>query len=453
MCLTVLPLLTPQPHLLPHSSQSSPQIDSAKLDGFERTVFGTTHPTKFVDQRLGELEVSLFGKAHSSESQAERVAAISKLLNPSGGNLLMPAIAPHMDTSQARQSAMPQRATALDDAIDARQEQAKGELRHAMELYSTGDTAQAEQSFRKVLSIDSRNSDAYYNLGVIQEGRGELQGALSSYKSALNINPSDNDLRGAVAGVQSKIDQGAQAARKTAEVQNIAAKQQEQERARQSLQQYTNDASAAFKAGNYDKAIGDLQFVAKQAPTDPDVQYALSQAYRGKGDMFDARTALNRAITIDPSNQLYKGTLTQLDQQIAEGGASSAAAAGGGSNSGMPAPAPDFRSAAKSASANSFSSPYGSGNYASGATPGTITGFAQDDNSGQPTGQLTPFSDSGMKNLPTQRGYAYTGGGYGGMGGGYGAPEFEPLAANCSCRARWSCYRSCDEQYVCSSRL
>ena len=382
---------------------------------------GTTHSSKFVDQRLSELEVSLFGKAHSSESQAERVAAITKSLNPTGVNLLMPAIAPQMDTTQSRSSTIPQRATALDDANDARQDQAKGELRKAMELYSKGDTAQAEQSFRRVLSIDSRNSDAYYNLGVIQEGRGDFQGALSSYKSALNINPSDNDLRGAVASVQGKIDQEAQASRKAAQAQNVAAKQQELERTRQSLQQYTTDASAAFKAGNYDKAIGDLQFVAKQAPTDPDVQYALSQAYRGKGDIFDARTALNRAITIDPSNQLYKGTLTQLDQQIAQGGASSAPVSGGISTTGMPATAPDFRSAASAPPPNSFSGTYGNGNYGNGATPGSVTGFTPADNSGQPTGQLTPFSDSGMANLPSQRGYAYSGGGYGGMGGGYGS--------------------------------
>jgi tetratricopeptide (TPR) repeat protein len=403
------------------AASSSP--DDTRLAGYERTVYGEVHPSKDLDTRIKELEVSLFGKVRTG-STAERVAGISKALAPANGNLLLPAIAPQLDTSStnARAESAPPPAP-YNDALEVRSDKAKDELKQAMELYTKGDMPQAEAAFKRVLTIDSRNPDAYYNLGVIAESRNDLQSALSNYRAALNINPGDNDLRNAVTSVQSKLDQSITAQRQAREQQATVAKQAQDEEQKSNLKQYTADASVAFKAGNFDKAISDLQLVARQAPQDADVQFALGQAYRGKGDVFDARSSLNRAIAISPNNQMYKNALQELDRQIAQG--SQGQIGGGG---GLPAAAPDFHRGISTSNAGAGgqggsvgSTGYGAFGHAPdmGASTGQIVGFSQDDSNSAPTGTLTPFaeSDSSSRNSGMQ-GYAYRGG-YGGSGMGY----------------------------------
>ena len=92
---------------------------------------------------------------------------------------------------------------------------------------------------------------------------------------------------------------------------------------RDRLKPLTEEASAAFKAGNFDKAIQDLQKVGQSGAFGPDVQYALAQAYRGKGQLQPARAALSRAISIDPGNQMYRSAMSQLNDQLAQGGGGS----------------------------------------------------------------------------------------------------------------------------------
>src|SRR5262249_31740980 len=84
-------------------------------------------------------------------------------------------------------------------------DKAKNLLREAMKLYSAGQYPEAERTFKKVIALDKSNVDAYYNLGAMAESQGDLQTALANYESALKISPDDNDLRSAVAGVRSKL--------------------------------------------------------------------------------------------------------------------------------------------------------------------------------------------------------------------------------------------------------
>src|SRR5262249_13508287 len=108
--------------------------------------------------------------------------------------------------------------------------------------------------------------------------------------------------------------------------QQARATQQDQaqkEQLRESLKPLVSDASQAYKSGNFDKAIIDLQTVTRQAPNDPDVAYALAQAYRGKKNFQQAETYLNKALSLDPSNQLYKSAMNDVRRELAEGGPAS----------------------------------------------------------------------------------------------------------------------------------
>jgi Flp pilus assembly protein TadD len=188
-------------------------------------------------------------------------------------------------------------------------------LQEAMEKYSAGDTVAAERIFKRVLLVDKNNADAYFNLGVLYEGKGDMQLALDNYTRAQALNPSDSELRDTVQSLRNKIAQ--ERSTKIAESQKINQEKQTSQR-RDSLRQIVSSASSDYKSGNFSEAVRKLEKVSSDAPNDPDVQYALGQAYKAKGETERARTAFNRALSIDPSSQLYRNAVSDLNNTVAQ---------------------------------------------------------------------------------------------------------------------------------------
>ena len=54
-------------------------------------------------------------------------------------------------------------------------------------LNNKHDEAIAE--FEKIIAINSKNAEAYYNIGLIKETRNDFAGAKDMYSQALNIEP------------------------------------------------------------------------------------------------------------------------------------------------------------------------------------------------------------------------------------------------------------------------
>ena len=328
-------------------------------------------------QRLSALETDLFGQPKSG-SVSSRLSEINKALGPKKSNMLLPAMAPRLDTSTEH---VPTVAPSFNSAYSqsqfgtgfGAQDDEKAVLKNAMQLYAHGQTDQAEREFRKVLSMNSRSVDAYYNLGVIAEAKGDLSGAMNYYRSASNFSPGDNDLREALNGVQTKLQNQTTAQTHQREAQQRESLEAQQQAKTTEMKGLVTEAATAYKAGNYDKAIGNLETVARQAPDDADVQYALAQAYKGKGQFDLSRSALNKAISIDPSNDLYKNAMSDLDLH------GPAAGSGGQSNK-----LTGFTETSETANTGSSN-----------------TGFqSADASSSQPAGQLTPFS--GINDKPSE---------------------------------------------------
>lgn len=78
-------------------------------------------------------------------------------------------------------------------------------LREGMEAHKRGEEAKAEQLFKKVVLLEPRNPDGYFNLGALAEKKNDLAGALMSYRAALNLSPDDRELREAVESVESQL--------------------------------------------------------------------------------------------------------------------------------------------------------------------------------------------------------------------------------------------------------
>lgn len=430
------------------ASTSTGDDISATLDQYEKTVFGETHSNRGQEARLKELEFNLFGKVKSG-SRTVRAAAIAQALGM-GGNLLMPPIAPQVDSRSSALPSAPTSATATsmpetapastaergrNDSYSssASADRVKEAIKHALVLYSQGNASQAEQAFRQVLVLDSKNSDAYYNLGVIAESRSDLPAALKNYKAALNCNPTDADLKDAVASTERKLQEKIAFEQRQHADQEQAAKDAQQEQLRNQLKPLVTEASAAYKAGNFDKAVSSLQAVARQAPNDPDVLYALAQAYRGKKSFEQARACLMRALALDPNNQSYKTAMNNVNRELAQAqsqsrssdlayGQSNDTRNGGGYGSGS-----GYNSGS---GGRGMPSRYGNGDDTDSAgqtvpfdrRPQDIysangQGASQIDDLPQSSSDVTPFTSSGKP----QRGAVYTSRGYGyGYGGGMG---------------------------------
>jgi len=307
-------LMAPLPVLAATTSS-----DSARLAAYERTLYGQAHSSLSVEARLRAIETNLFGSPRSGSTEA-RLQRIDGILAGKRGSVLMPPLAPQLDTSSPQASSTGSSSPANDSgysqsdsssyaASDTKSEQLKDLLRKAIQLHSAGKTADAEKAFRRVLAMDYRNVDANFSLGAIEEERGDLDNALKHYQAALSGSPEDTEIQQAVSAVQSKLRD-----RQTAQ-----ARQQEvaqQQRQHDQLKKMSDEAASAFRSGNYDQAIRDLNMVAAQAPDDPDVNYALAQAWRGKGNLQQARSYMSQAVKSDPENQQYRNALADLDKQM-----------------------------------------------------------------------------------------------------------------------------------------
>jgi tetratricopeptide (TPR) repeat protein len=360
-------------------------------------------------------------------------------LNSTASDLLAPPIAPKYDFSANKPSSSSSGSSGSNyssnssgnsgsnngssSRVDAEPPNAMNDagklaLQRATVLYQQGKTDQAEAAFRHVLTLNVRCVDAYYNLGVIAETRGDFQSALNNYQVASRLNPDDSELHEAVNAVQGKIAQKA-----GSDQRNRSQQQQPQQLAGQQpntvgLKQAAADAQVAYKSGNYDKAISNLSWVASQAPNDPDVQYALSQAYKGKGDQQNARVALNRALSIDPNNSMYRTAMSQLNARGggsgSGGGYGAPQSGGGGSHSYQDETASQQ---GKSVPYTPYNAPFSSSN--------SSTGW-QSASADAPTGQITPFTSQGESSLPGTHHGGVSGSGSSGffMGtgtnGGYG---------------------------------
>jgi tetratricopeptide (TPR) repeat protein len=219
----------------------------------------------------------------------------------------MPPMAPTLDTTPVQSthaSADSSDAGNAGDGDSAKEEQIKSLMRQALEKHGQGDVAGAEKLLHKVLTIDPANGDANFNLGALSEERHDLKGAAQYYEAAARANPRDTDIRDALSGVRDQI--------RNHQSENQSAQQLEQ---KAQLRKLGEQAAAAYKAGNYDQAITYLRSIEAQQPNDANVQFALGQAFHGRGDDVHAREFLRHAVELAPDNQLYAATLKDMEQQ------------------------------------------------------------------------------------------------------------------------------------------
>ena len=281
-----------------------------RLDDFEEVIYGEPRHYLTTDARLKELETKLFGETQTGTYEV-RLSKIAQALSfGSQSKAGLNSLAPSLDSASA--------ATRADKNSDLPNYQvdSSAALEEAMKLYSEGRIDEAESAFHSIIARDPKNADAYFNLGVIQESHNDLAGALSSYRRAQSLNSKEPDYASAVSALELKLGPSfggraapsATAAKATAPPQT-AQKAPAAKPASAADKKIVEQATANFKQGQYDSAIEKLKGVAARNPHDADVQYAIGQAYKAKGDMIGAMSYLARASSLAPGNQMYSEAL------------------------------------------------------------------------------------------------------------------------------------------------
>lgn len=171
----------------------------------------------------------------------------------------------------------------------------------AVSAFSKQKYDDAEKLFKRVLALTPKNADAKYNLGAIAEWHNDLKKALSYYKDALALKPTDRDFAKAVTDVQLKMQI------------DVEAKENKRQ---ENLVDAGQRAKMAFAAGDYYEAARQLNQLVKVFPNEPKVQFALGQSLRALKVYEWAAYHLKMAIYLEPTDENYRQALVDLDQEI-----------------------------------------------------------------------------------------------------------------------------------------
>lgn len=126
-------------------------------------------------------------RRRSAKASSTATSAASPLKG-SGPETRLTALTPHIDQSGQKSDA-----------------EVTSVLKYGARKHNEGNYEEAEAAFRHVLSRDPANVDAFYDLGALAERKGDLIGALSSYRAALALKPHDKEIAEAVSSIEKTL--------------------------------------------------------------------------------------------------------------------------------------------------------------------------------------------------------------------------------------------------------
>jgi len=154
---------------------------------------------------------------------------------------------------------------------------------------------EAEAELKAALDITPLNPEAFHNLAVIAQRKGNNDKAIELYRSALRANPGYEPSANALRQLTGTADLRPPRSSEEMQAAGIA-----------------EAASMAAKRGSYDQALKLLDQAEDMAPELPLIfQYRANVAYL-MGDKRAAIAALEKAIQLEPDNILYRENLKRL---------------------------------------------------------------------------------------------------------------------------------------------
>ena len=155
-----------------------------------------------------------------------------------------------------------------------------------------GGGLRSRQNFNRhleALTVNPRDSDAHYQLGLIYQQRRNYVEAISRFSKAVEIDPSEADAHyqlGVIALEQKRYED---ARRHFAATLALDDKHS-------SSEAWRGLGAADFQLGNIEQALAELQKYTERREFDPEGQYWLGEAFKKLGRMPEARAAFQLAV-------------------------------------------------------------------------------------------------------------------------------------------------------------
>lgn len=282
--------------------------DATTISELEQRLFFNKYPDEDGEERIARIEKQVYGEV-MQQPMPDRIARLRQMLEEKKA-----AEAAQAQEQQQRQAAQPppqqqqpqfppQQQNDFDKAreniIAAREAEISQLLADGVELWRQKRAQEATSRFEQVLRLDKNNAEAHFSLGIIEESTGNLVEALSSYQQAAMSQPQVREYGEAVKTVEKKL-------------QKTQATQVQQT----GIRMLAEAASAAFKQGEYVKALDLYKTLDTQAPNQALVKYNIGTLYLMVKDQNNALKYYQQAVKLNPSEPRYVKAYSELKNQL-----------------------------------------------------------------------------------------------------------------------------------------
>jgi Tfp pilus assembly protein PilF len=159
---------------------------------------------------------------------------------------------------------------------------------------------------RHNIEKDPSDFEAHYNLAAMLQARGELQGAVKEYESALGVRPRDGVVNNALGGAlltAGRVDEAILRLR-------AAVKDRPDY-----FDAHYNLGNALASKGDFSSAAVQFRTATRLRPDDPDAEANLGSALAQIGNMSEAKSHYQRALKLNPGHVLARENLEELEHR------------------------------------------------------------------------------------------------------------------------------------------
>lgn len=175
-----------------------------------------------------------------------------------------------------------------------------------------GQLNEALTSYQTALKIQPDKAAAYTNIGVVYYQSGKFDDAVQQMQKALELDPDDAEthyMLGATYVQQQKWDEAEKSFNTAIELKPDLA------------EAYTGLGNVQLAAKNFADAVINLQTATTLQPEQAEAWLALGQAYAAQGNQAEARNSLNRCMQISQADPLRAALRARCEQVLQQLGA------------------------------------------------------------------------------------------------------------------------------------
>lgn len=294
--------------------------DGEALLNLERKLFFTTYPKEEVTTRLSRLEKRVYGDEldGSLDERLSRLVESQKAaIDPIEEAHRQAPAAPEEQASQPSRppiqtvarttSIAPTEPDDQDCAIDrariaaraAKDEEINSLLSAGVELWRNKRGQEAIEKFEQVVRLDPNNAQAHFSMGIIEESQGNFVEAAGSYRKAVKASPRNAEYKDALAAAEKKASSKTVSLDKHSELSKLA-----------------EEATAAFKRGEYLSALDLYKQLDHKAPHQSLVKYNIGTIYLVMKQPERALDFYKEAHKLSPSEPRYTKAFEDLQAVV-----------------------------------------------------------------------------------------------------------------------------------------